>query len=355
MHFKFNVAFVQIQLADTIYNRTKEMDRTLEQLQDAAEGLESAIKTLDEVANSPNTPYPKHDIEQRANMARNTMRKQMERAITAQKDYEEKNKEKIQVAKALREAEIRRREEEKRKVEEEERQRKEKLRKEREEIIAQDREVAERRAQDERERLAAEMTTDEETGERVKRKRKPAPRSRAERGEGERGEGRKGRARRKKKDRDESDGSGSGSEEEQQERQPKKKRRLTTKKENSKYKSAEFINDSDESSAGENRRASKEDTPASRLSSLEPIRDSDDEDAGGRMDVVNRSASPAAGRGGADDGDDEEAVQRRPRARRGRVLESDDEDEGGPAKSPVADEVEAAGADITMADASDDE
>lgn len=354
MHFKFNVAFVQIQLADTIYNRTKEMDRTLEQLQEAAEGLESAIKTLDEVANSPHTPYPKHDIEQRANMARNTMRKQMERAITAQKDYEEKNKEKIQAAKALREAEMRRREEEKRKVEEEERQRKEKLRKEREEIIARDREVAERRAQEERERLEAEMTTDEETGERIKRKRKPAPRSRGERGEGG-GEGRKGRARRKKKDRDESDGSGSGSEEEQRERQPKKKRRLTTKKENSKYKSAEFINDSDESSGGENRRASKEDTPASRLSSLEPIRDSDDEDAGGRMDVDKRSVSPAAGRGGADDGEEEEAVQRRPRARRGRVLESDDEDEDGPAKSPMAGDVEAAGADVTMGDASDDE
>lgn len=350
------MAFVQIQLADTIYNRMREMDRTLEQLQEAAEGLESAIKTLDEVANSPHTPYPKHDIEQRANMARNTMRKQMERAITAQKDYEEKNKEKIHAAKAQRDAEIRRREEEKRQVEEEDRQRKEKLRKEREEIIARDREVAERRAQEERERLEAEMTTDTETGERVKRKRKPAPRARAEGGEAG---GRKGRARRKKKDRDESDGSGSGSEEEQ-ERQPKKKRRLT-KKENAKYKSAEFINDSDEESSAGDRQASKEDTPASRLSSLEPIRDSDDEDVGGRMDV-DKSVSPAPTRGGAVD-DEDEAVQRRPRARRGRVLESDDEDVDGnegaedapAAKLPVVDGEEAAGADVSMGDASDDE
>ncbi|PSS03834.1 hypothetical protein BD289DRAFT_400443 [Coniella lustricola] len=346
VHFKFNVAFVQIQLADTMYNKMKEADRTLEQLQEAAEGLDAAIKTLDDVANSPNPPYPKHDIEQRAAMARNTMKRQMDRAITTQKEYEEQNKEKIQAAKAAREAEMRRRSEEKRKVEEEERKRQEEIRRKREEIIAHDKEQAERRAQEDRDRQEAEMTTDTETGERVKRKRKPAPKARAERGDG--GASRKGRARRKKRDVD-SDGDESEEEEEREERQPKKKRRLT-KKENSKFKSAEYVNSSDESDAGA-RQVSKEDSPASRVSSLPPL--SDDEDAG-RMNF-DRSGSPPAAR---DNEDEDESTARRPRARRGRVLESDDEDEDGgeaPAKAPQSDGEAAGGGDVAMRDASDDE
>lgn len=350
VHFKFNVAFVQLQLVGTLIPM-KEADRTLQQLQDAADGLESAIKTLDEVANSPNTPYPKHDLEGRKNMAQNTQRKQLERAIAAQKEYEEKNKEKIQAALEQRQAEQRRREDEKRKVEEAERERKEKIRKEREEIAARDREVAERRAQEERERVEAEMTTDTETGERVKRKRKPAPKRKEE------GVERKGRARnRKKQQHPDEDGDGDESEEEQ-ERQPKKKRRLT-KKENSKFKSAEFINDSDEESPIP---SPKGDSPASAISSPEPMPDSEDEGAG-RMDV-DKPSSPGAGAGGgaaaADDEEEEGAgVQRRQRARRGRVLESDDEDEDDGDKEPAAAEAsaepEAAPADVDMAEASDD-
>ncbi len=131
------MAFVQIQLATTIYG-LGEGQRSLEQLQDAAAGLEKAIVALDEIATHEQTPYPKQDVEQRANMARNTQRKQLERAMASQKEYEEKNKEKLAAALELRQAELRRREEERQKALDKERERQEKIRKEREEIAARD-------------------------------------------------------------------------------------------------------------------------------------------------------------------------------------------------------------------------
>ncbi|RSM10310.1 hypothetical protein CEP52_003657 [Fusarium oligoseptatum] len=74
VHYKFNVAFVQIQLV-TMIQGLPENKRSAEQLEKAAEGLEAAITSLDEIATHPQTPYPKHDVEQRANMARNTLPK----------------------------------------------------------------------------------------------------------------------------------------------------------------------------------------------------------------------------------------------------------------------------------------
>ncbi|KAK4123242.1 TPR-like protein, partial [Parathielavia appendiculata] len=173
LHLKFNVAFVQIQLALTLHSM-RDSERTSFQLEEAAEGLESAIKALDEIASSPSPPYPKHDIEQRANMARNTQRKQLERALASQREYEAKNKEKLAAALEQRQAELRRREEQRLKAEEAERERQEKIRKEREAIAAHDRQLAEQRAEEERARIEAEMTTDSETGEKVKRKKKSA-------------------------------------------------------------------------------------------------------------------------------------------------------------------------------------
>ena len=169
---KFNVAFIQIQLATTVY-QMPEVQRTLAEIQAAASGLEEAIESLDAIAQHPQTPYPKHDIEQRANMARNTMRKQLERSIQAQKEYEEKNAERINAAKVQREAELRKRETAKKAAEDAERERKLKITEERAEIAKKDRELAESRAEEARALEAAEMTTDSETGEKVKRKKKP--------------------------------------------------------------------------------------------------------------------------------------------------------------------------------------
>jgi RNA polymerase-associated protein CTR9 len=171
IHFKFNVAFVQIQLATTVYNMP-EVQRSLAEVQAAASGLEEAIESLDAIAQHPQTPYPKHDIEQRANMARNTMRKQLERSIQAQKEYEEKNAERLNAAKLQREAELKKREAAKKAAEDAERDRKLKIAEERAEIAKKDRELAETRAEEARALEAAEMTTDSETGEKIKRKKK---------------------------------------------------------------------------------------------------------------------------------------------------------------------------------------
>ncbi|KAH9887512.1 tetratricopeptide [Xylariomycetidae sp. FL2044] len=340
IHFKFNVAFVQIQLLQHIMN-VPEAKRTLQQLEEASEGLEAAIVALDDIAAHPQPPYPKADLESRANMARNTQRKQLARQIEGQKEYEEKNKEKLAAALEKRQAELKRREEERQKALTLERERKEKIQKEREEIAARDRQIAEQRLQEEKDRQAAEMTTDSETGEKVKRKRKVKAS----------GEGKsKSRPRKKKAEGDESD----------EERQPKKKRRLT-KKESTKYKSAEIVVDSSDEGDDALERAERE--MESRDS---PLSDADDASNAGKddedMDVDTRAKQDDED----DEEDDEATATRAPkRSRRGRVLDDSDEDEDEDEEaSPVAakkhnsrndGEDAADGADTTMPDAEDGE
>ncbi|KAI0998543.1 Tetratricopeptide repeat protein 1 [Podosphaera aphanis] len=249
IHFKFNVAFVQMAIGTAVYG-LKEGQRTLAEVEEAAAGVEDAIKSLDEIANHPHTPYPKHDIEQRANMGRNTVRNQLSRAMQNQREYEEKNAEKLQAAKQAREAELRKREERRLAVEEAERERKLKIAQERNEIAERDRLLAEARAEEERSREAAELTTDSETGNRVKRKKKPRS--------GGTGGKRKKKAVPGVSDEEESGeeaprrnrptGKASGSGGESEEEKPKKKRRLTNKKameKAGKFKSNEVVVESD--------------------------------------------------------------------------------------------------------------
>lgn len=307
IHYKFNVAFVQIQLVQTI-QALPENRRNAEQLEEAAKGLEAAIESLDAIATSPQPPYPKHDIEQRANMARNTLRKQLERAIAKQKEWEEVNKEKIDAAKKQREEELKRREEEKQRAKELEDEKRAKLKQEREAIAERDRKLKEERDREEQERLDAEMTMDEETGTKVKRKRKPAPR--------QAGEDKPKRAAKKQAvhDGEEDDEGSDGAS------HAKKKRRLT-KRENSKFKSQEIIVDSSEDEGDD---ASDKEEPQ-----LDDAASDDDHgDAGDKMDMDQT----------AGDEEDEISSRRKPakRSRRARVVDSDEED---------ADEVAAGGAD----------
>ncbi|KAK2069202.1 hypothetical protein P8C59_003803 [Phyllachora maydis] len=374
VHFQFNVAFVQIQIAMMI-NALGETQRSSFQLEDAAQGLEAAIKTLEEIAGSEQPPYPKHDIEQRANMARNTQRKQLERAIASQKEYEAKNKERLAAALRHRQAELRRREEARQKVEEQERQRQERIRKDREIIAARDRELAEKRAEEERARLAAEMTTDSETGEKIRRKKRPAA-SRAREGSGElrRAKGdRAGRSRRKKRaDDDGEEGGERGGDDDSagEERRPKKKQRLTSRKETNatKYKSAEIVVDSDESGDEPNdakHRLARNGTPGGMNSDdkvdehAHVASDPMDIDSGEKGDDAAPGAS-GAGAGATDNDDDEAeagAVARPKRARRGRVIDDDDDDDddggGGGGGDENAKNPEAA--DASMADPAEDE
>lgn len=172
VHLQFNVAFVQFQIAQMI-NGLSESRRTLEDVEDAQAGLEDAIEAFAVIAKAKNPPYPRGALEQRAAMGKNTMRKQLERAEAAQRDYEEKNADKLAKARALREAEAKKKEEIKREQERREMERLEQIREERRKIIAEQEEKNRREEEERRQRELAEMTTDSETGERVKRKRKP--------------------------------------------------------------------------------------------------------------------------------------------------------------------------------------
>ncbi|OTA81897.1 hypothetical protein M434DRAFT_401176 [Hypoxylon sp. CO27-5] len=343
IHFKFNVAFVQIQQVQHIMN-VPETQRTLAQLEEASEGLEAAIVALDEIATHPQPPYPKADLEQRANMARNTQRKQLGRQIEKQKEYEEKNKEKLAAALEQRQAELKRREEERQKALEQERERQEKIRKEREEILARDREIAEQRAEEEKARQEAEYTTDSETGEKVKRKRKTRAKSSSEAKP-------KSRSRKKKADTD-------GEEDEsEEERQPKKKRKLASKKESTKYKSAEIVVDSSDDDDALERAERAIENHRSPASDADDASRADNNE--NRMDVDNI--------GGQDDDEDEEELTTSrattKRGRRGRVLDDSDEDEdegegGGAANAEAnggSDAEPTAAADTSMADAADED
>lgn len=323
MHFKFNVAFVQIQVA-TVIHALSETQRNSAQLEDAAEGLEAAIEALDEIASSPQTPYPKHDIEQRANMARNTQRRQLERALASQKEYEGKNKEKLAAALEHRQAELRRREAERKKAEEDEQKRQERIRKEREIIAAQDRQLADKRADEERARQDADMTTDPETGEKVKRKRKQAS-ARAREGSGEPRKSRSGRSRQRKKradDEEDDEGEADDGEAGEEHRPPKKKQRLSSRKDTSKFLSAEIVVESDDSGdelERAERALARNGTPASFGDDASAKDDGHMEVDGGVQEA----------RDTADDDEEEDETVARPTrtTRRGRIIDDDEDGE----------------------------
>jgi RNA polymerase-associated protein CTR9 len=238
--FKFNVAFVRIQIAQLLFGLDKGK-RTADDLRTALEGLDEAVQAFTEIAQSPKAPFPPKDIEQRAVMIRNTMRKQLERALEEQVEFEEANASRLAEGKARLEAEKKARDEEARLRAEREAEQRAKVMEERKRMQELDQELAAQRAEEERRREEEQMTTDEETGERKKRIKK------------------KGISKRKKKDVDtDTDGEEGGTSsrarsvadgEDGEEHKRKKKRKLERKgkvEKPGKYKSAEFINSEDE-------------------------------------------------------------------------------------------------------------
>ncbi|KAK3053848.1 protein required for normal CLN1 and CLN2 G1 cyclin expression [Extremus antarcticus] len=174
-NYRFNVAFVQMQLAQMLVG-LPESQRTLEDVEQASAGLEEAIEAFATIAKEPNPPFPRNDIEQRASMGRNTMKRQLASALEKQAEYERNNAERLHAAKQRREDEARKREEavvaERERKEDEAR----KIREERERIREEDRELMARRAEEDAAKREAEekaFTTDEETGEKKKRERRP--------------------------------------------------------------------------------------------------------------------------------------------------------------------------------------
>ncbi|KAL8713718.1 MAG: hypothetical protein Q9220_002244 [cf. Caloplaca sp. 1 TL-2023] len=322
IHFRFNIAFVQIQLAQLLYI-LPELQRTLDDLVKASEGLEEAIESFGEIAQSKNPPYPRHDIEQRANMGRNTMRRQLERAVQSQREYEDRNAAKLQEARELREAEMRRREEERRIVEQRREEEKRKVREERDKMSALSRELAERRADEEKRREEAEWTTDEE-GERVRRskKRKGAGAgaggkrkkkgdvdddSGDEEGEGEANEKRKSRRKKKAQSTEPSSGVGSSDGEGATAKKGKKRKRLARRgKEGGNFKSQELVVDSD-SEGAVNGGGGGDDAAAS---------ETEDGDGDTRMQDAAE-----------EDEEDDGISRQRPRQRNTRRIDDEDDDE----------------------------
>ncbi|RDW61901.1 putative RNA polymerase II transcription elongation factor (Ctr9) [Aspergillus mulundensis] len=301
-HLEFNVAFVQNQVASLTYS-LPETQRSVQDVQDAADGLRTAVGTFGRIAQVKNPPYPAESLEQRANMSK-TIIKQLERALQSQKEYEEKNAAKLQQAREAREAEIRRREEEVRKAQEAERERKQRIAEERQQLVEEAQRLAAQRAEEERAREEAEMTTESETGEKVKRKKKA------------------GSSKRKKQrleddfiNDDDGDAGASRSSEldesGKEEGAPKKRRRLERRsrgaasgsvRSSSKYKSSEMVVDSDDDEepaatlAGGADEEEEEDVVQRRRAKVtRRVADDDDEE--------EDEAAPAAGGDDDDDGD----------------------------------------------------
>ncbi|KAL1969049.1 hypothetical protein VTN77DRAFT_883 [Rasamsonia byssochlamydoides] len=328
VHLEFNVAFVQNQIA-LLVSSLPETQRTSQEVQEAAEGLEKAIETFERLANVKNPPYPRGSLEQRANMGRNTISKQLERALQSQKEYEEKNALKLQQARAAREAEIKRREEEVRKAQEIEMERKRKIAEERQRMVEETQRLAQQRAEEERAREAAEFTTDSETGERQKRKKKPS--------------------KRKKKEAEEDivvpDDRSVGAAENAEERAPKKRRRLerrsAAKERNNKYKSSELVveSDSDEEIAAAAASADAEDTAIKDADSAADDLFNDDEDEdevaataaanrvrGAKRRVVDSDEEEEEPAAASDKKEDEDEEMRDADAEAGRDHEDEDEE-----------------------------
>lgn len=329
LHLEFNVAFVQNQIAQLAYS-LPETQKTATDVEEAAAGLSEAVETFGRLVRAKNPPYPAEALEQRANMGK-TIMKQLDRALQNQKEYEEKNASKLQQAREVREAEIRRREEEVRKAREQEQERKKKVAEERQAMVEEAQRLVEERTAREKEKEEAEMTTDSDTGSKVKRKKKPSSKRKKKDddfisdGEGERDgdvgddaggsdvggddSGRKKQRKKQKKSR-----KPASDEDSEGDEAPKKRRRLERrageKVQQNKFKSSEVVESSDEgegegegegeSGAGAEGRASGDRDEA--------MRDSEGEGEGdeGERDVVQRRRNKPSRRVADDDDEEEE-------------------------------------------------
>ncbi|KAF2404166.1 TPR-like protein [Trichodelitschia bisporula] len=146
IHFRFNVAYAQFQIAQ-ILNTIPPQGRSMEDLETALVDLDAAVETLAEIAKSPNPPFPRQDLEQRAAMGRSTMRSQLERLIQEQRTYEGKHAERLAEARKIREDEIQKLEEKKRLLAEKESEKEKRLLQEHREMQIRDREITEKRVQ----------------------------------------------------------------------------------------------------------------------------------------------------------------------------------------------------------------
>lgn len=285
---QFNVAFIQFQIAQMIYNQP-ESERTLQQVDDASTGLTEAIEALEQIAKAEKPPFPRNDITSRANMGRNTMVKQLERARDKQAAYEEQNASKLDQARKLREEELRRREEDKRKAEEAAQERRRKIIEEQDRIAARDRELMEKRGEEERRRM--EEDEDRELRKAERKARGPK------------------QPKRKKKDAD-SDTEGLGSDSDAGE--PRSRRRRTT------ASGTEGLTDDERPREKKKRKLARKPEPSGKYKSAEFVDDDSEPEAEMPADDLDKAEQRLAG--------EDESVAA-PRARKGRVVDDEDEED----------------------------
>lgn len=293
---QFNVAFLQFQIAQEMI-RLEPSHKTLEEVNEATEGLQAAVVTLDNMAKAENPPFPRNDLISRANMGRNTMATQLERTRAKQAAHEDENASKLEQARKLREAEVARKEEEKRRVEEAAAEKRRKILEETERIAARDRELMEARGMDE------EKRRDEDDDREARR---------AERKARGRGEGGKGSKRKKKAAHDDS-GTEAGLTDDDDDEAPRSRRRTQS--------GTEGLSDEERPREKKKRKLQRKSEPAGKYKSAEFIDDDSDEG-----DVAAKTATTTtAGEESADEGVPASA---RPRKGRNVVDDEDDEDEG---------------------------
>jgi RNA polymerase-associated protein CTR9 len=293
VHFQFNVAFVQMQIAQLVIT-LKESDKTLADVETAATGLEEAIEAFTAISKSPSPPFPPHDIEQRAIMGRNTMRNKLERVKESQQKYEQANQSKLEQARALREAELKKEEEARRKLEEEKAERRRKILEEQQRLAERDREYMEKRQEEERRRQELIDDSDMRRADRGSRKKGGKRKKKGEMDDsdtegGDSDGNERGRRRRATRSRTGTEGL---TEDEERPRQKKRKLERRKKEPVGKYKSSEMVVDSDEE--------------------LE-------------ADMPAEVSTPAAG---GEDTADEQVTATRPRKTARVISEDEDEDEG---------------------------
>jgi RNA polymerase-associated protein CTR9 len=346
INHRFNVAFVQIQIAQLV-NGLKEQQRTLADVETASKDLDEAIEAFSEIAKAPNPPFPAGDIEQRASMGRNTMKRQLATALEKQTEFEQSNAAKLDEARRKREAAQKAKEDEQARKKAEEDAHRAKIAEERQRMQEEDRQLIERRLEEDRAREEAEYTDDPETGDRKKREKRPKAKG--------------GSGKRKKKGDVDSDDEGivASDDDELFGDKPKKSKK---KGRSARSSATPGVDGSDDEAAPKKKKrrlAARKDASAksSKYKSADFIQDSsEDEDAGGATQTRGDSETPAAETPRADEdermsdvgGEEEESVARpAQRKKAARVLDDDDEDEDedGAAPVPAQDAVPAAGGD----------
>lgn len=127
---QFNVAYLQFQIADFIRRLPMET-RTSHDIEAVSVQLDAAIAAFNSIAKSEHPPFAPSELEQRALMGQNTLRKQLDRALDEQKEFESQNQHRLEAAKEKMLEELKEKEERARKARELEEERENMLNEER--------------------------------------------------------------------------------------------------------------------------------------------------------------------------------------------------------------------------------